>query len=55
MFANNNTEPKQGHFLASSKIAMPTILFEQVGRFDSNLNVASEDRELCDSRFLLGA
>ncbi len=44
-----NSDPNQSRFFASNNIALATVLYREVGGFDTTFfRAASEDRELCD-------
>jgi len=47
-YAYYNRNPEDARFFASNNIAVPAAPFWELGGFDGNFRVASEDREFCD-------
>ena len=48
VYAYYDHNPLDAKFFASNNMAIPTARFREIGGFDSEFRVASEDRELCD-------
>jgi GT2 family glycosyltransferase len=49
LYAYYNAEPNDSRFFTSNNLAVPAVLFQRVGGFDTGFpNAAAEDRELCD-------
>jgi GT2 family glycosyltransferase len=49
VYAFYNREPESARFFASNNLAVPAVLFQQLGGFNEQFfRHASEDRELCD-------
>jgi GT2 family glycosyltransferase len=48
VYRHFNSHPQQAYFFASNNMACSRRVFDAVGGFDTNFNLASEDREFCD-------
>jgi GT2 family glycosyltransferase len=47
-YAYYNRDPERAALFTSNNLAIPSALYRELGGFNSNFRIASEDRDLCD-------
>ncbi|MBC7810860.1 MAG: glycosyltransferase, partial [Burkholderiales bacterium] len=48
LYQHHNTPPEKARFFASMNMAVPRLVFSELGGFERRFSWVSEDRELCD-------